>query len=106
MKLDSEKRKVLHIAAVFACNFTNYLYTLSEQILLKEGLDFNLMRPMILETAEKAQQFSPADAQTGPGVRNDAETMKKHLDYLKNDPELHELYLKLSQGIVNFHYKP
>lgn len=104
--MDSEKRKALHVAAVFACNFTNYLYTLSEQILEKEGLDFNLMRPIIMETAEKVQQFSPGQVQTGPGVRNDIETMQRHLDYLKNSPQLHELYQMLSQGIVNFHYKP
>jgi len=59
-ELDSSKRKALHIAAVFACNFTNYLYTVSEKILSEEGLDFDLLRPIIAETAAKVQEFSPA----------------------------------------------
>jgi predicted short-subunit dehydrogenase-like oxidoreductase (DUF2520 family) len=100
MELDSAKRKALHIAAVFACNFTNYLYTLSDKIISEHGLDFNLLRPVIAETASKVQEFSPANVQTGPAIRNDKETIKKHLDYLKRDPELYDLYTKLSEGII------
>jgi predicted short-subunit dehydrogenase-like oxidoreductase (DUF2520 family) len=106
IEMDSGKRQALHIAAVFACNFTNYLYTMSGNILAEERLDFDLLRPMIRETADKVQTFSPDRVQTGPAVRNDIETMKKHLQYLEKHPELYDLYEKLSQGIVNFHYKP
>ena len=106
IELNSQKRRALHISAVFACNFTNYLYSISEKILKEEGMDFDLLRPIIVETAAKVQKLSPAEAQTGPGLRNDLVSIKKHLDYLKNDPQLHELYNKLSQGIVNFYHKP
>jgi predicted short-subunit dehydrogenase-like oxidoreductase (DUF2520 family) len=101
LKLDSQKRKALHVAAVFACNFTNYLYSLSEKILSDQGLDFNLLRPMIAETASKVQDSSPSDVQTGPAIRNDVETIKKHLDFLKGNREFRELYDILSRGIID-----
>jgi predicted short-subunit dehydrogenase-like oxidoreductase (DUF2520 family) len=100
-ELDSVKRKALHVAAVFGCNFTNYLYTVSERILVTQGLDFDLLRPMISETAAKAQESSPADVQTGPAVRNDMETINKHLEFLESDPHLRDLYDRLSKGIMN-----
>lgn len=103
-ELDSPKRKALHIAAVFACNFTNYLYTLSAEILSRNDLDFSLLRPIIAETAAKVQEAQPADVQTGPAVRNDMETIERHLNFLKDDPLLVELYEKLSQGIIKFYH--
>jgi predicted short-subunit dehydrogenase-like oxidoreductase (DUF2520 family) len=103
--LDSHKRLALHIAAVFACNFTNYLYTLSEEILAEQQLDFDLLRPLIAETAAKAQQFPPINMQTGPAVRNDMDTVNKHLEFLESKPELYKLYHKLTTDIMNFHHK-
>jgi predicted short-subunit dehydrogenase-like oxidoreductase (DUF2520 family) len=98
--IDSAKRKTLHLAAVFACNFPNYLYTIAQQLLAKHDIDFNLLRPLILETAEKVQHNLPVDAQTGPAIRNDKHTIDAHIELLQSEPQLQELYNLLSQGII------
>ena len=102
---DSNQRKALHIAAVFACNFSNHLYTLAAGILKENHLEFDLLRPLIAETASKVQQFPPAEVQTGPAVRNDQLVVQKHLDFLSGQEELQELYERLSQSIINFHQR-
>lgn len=99
-RVDSAQRKILHLAAVFACNFPNYLYNVAQQLLSQHQLDFNLIRPLILETAEKAQTSLPAFVQTGPAVRRDEITMDNHLKLLENHPDLQELYILLSQAII------
>jgi predicted short-subunit dehydrogenase-like oxidoreductase (DUF2520 family) len=104
-QLDSDKRKVLHIAAVFACNFSNHLYAIAEQVLKENGLDFGLIKPLIAETTDKIQDHSPALVQTGPAVRNDQSTIASHLAYLENNKDLRELYKMLSQSIINFNQK-
>ncbi len=96
---DSAQRLSLHVAAVFTCNFTNHLYAIGAGILNEYGLDFDLIRPLILETAEKVMKHHPKDVQTGPAVRSDADTMQKHLDFLKDHPDLVELYKKISARI-------
>ncbi|MFC3198590.1 Rossmann-like and DUF2520 domain-containing protein [Parapedobacter deserti] len=96
---DSRQRLALHVAAVFACNFTNHLYAIGADILREHGLDFELIRPLILETAEKVMQYRPKDVQTGPAVRNDMGTMQKHLALLKDQPELAELYELISDQV-------
>ena len=98
-KLNSKQRAAAHLAAVFACNFTNHLYSISENLLKKEKLPFDLLRPLIAETAKKVQTVSPAEAQTGPALRNDKAVMKKHLSALKKEKDLQKLYKKLSEGI-------
>ena len=103
LMLDSIQRRALHVSAVFACNFTNHLYALAASLLERNNLDFALIRPLISETAEKIQSYSPKDVQTGPAVRNDQQTMQKHVRLLEDDPELREIYEKLSQSIVNLH---
>ncbi len=99
-RIDSDKRKIVHLAAVFANNFPNYLYTVAQQILAKSQLDFELIRPIIQETAQKVQQGLPAAMQTGPAIRNDETTINNHLQLLKDEPALQELYRLLSQGII------
>ncbi|MGK6351966.1 Rossmann-like and DUF2520 domain-containing protein [Parapedobacter sp. DT-150] len=96
---DSKQRLSLHVAAVFACNFTNHFYAIGAKILQEHQLDFDLIRPLILETAEKVMVHQPTDVQTGPAVRNDAETMAKHLKLLEGRPQLREIYRKLSREI-------
>jgi predicted short-subunit dehydrogenase-like oxidoreductase (DUF2520 family) len=98
--INSEKRKALHLAAVFACNFPNYLYTIAQQLTAKQGLDFELLRPLIQETAEKVQNANPAMVQTGPAIRNDENTMAMHQQLLEGEPQLQQLYFLLSQGII------
>lgn len=99
-RVDSDNRKTLHLAAVFACNFPNYLYYVSQQLLAEKQLPFDLLRPLILETAEKVQEHLPANVQTGPAARNDEKTMAFHREQLKENPDLQQIYELLSQGII------
>ncbi len=101
LKIDSVQRQALHVAAVFACNFTNHLYALSKKILDQNKLSFDLLKPLISETADKVQKFDPKTVQTGPAVRHDQITLNKHRQFLKKNPHLLELYDKLSQSIIN-----
>lgn len=102
-ELNGEKRKILHLAAVFACNFTNHLYALAEQILSTNGLDFDIIRPLIAETAEKVTYKLPEQVQTGPAIRNDDKTIIKHLSLLENNPALLNIYQTLSDSIKLMH---
>ncbi|MBW4889325.1 DUF2520 domain-containing protein [Mucilaginibacter sp. HMF5004] len=97
--VDTAQRKILHLAAVFACNFPNNLYAVAQGLLAKHQLDFNLLRPLILETAQKVQHNFPAEVQTGPAVRGDEKTMQAHLALL-NDDALKQVYTELSQSII------
>ena len=99
-KVSSAQRKVLHLAAVFACNFPNYLYNIAQQLLADHNMDFEMLRPLILETAEKIQNHEPVEVQTGPAVRNDKNTMAAHLQMLDKQPDFKEIYELLSQGII------
>lgn len=98
--ITSAQRRTLHLAAVFACNFSNYLYYIAQDLLAKQDIQFDLLRPLILETAEKVQQQFPANVQTGPAVRRDVKTIDAHLQQLQGEPELEQLYRLLSQGII------
>jgi predicted short-subunit dehydrogenase-like oxidoreductase (DUF2520 family) len=98
--VNSAQRKVLHLAAVFACNFPNYLYHAAQQLLARHNLNFDLLRPLIAETAQKVEHQIPADVQTGPAVRGDNKTMTTHLGMLQTEPQLKEIYTVLSQAII------
>jgi len=98
--VNSAQRRVLHLSAVFACNFPNLLYGVAQQLLAESGMPFEMLRPLILETAEKVQNSSPAEVQTGPAVRGDENTMMAHLQMLNNEPALQEIYTLLSQAII------
>jgi predicted short-subunit dehydrogenase-like oxidoreductase (DUF2520 family) len=99
-RVNSAQRKTLHLAAVFACNFPNYLYDVAQQLLAKEGMEFEMLRPLILETAQKVQDHLPAEVQTGPAIRNDETTMAAHLQMLNDQPALKTLYALISQAII------
>ncbi len=98
--VSSAQRRVLHLSAVFACNFPNYLYGVAQQLLAAQNMEFDMLRPLILETAQKVRDHLPQDVQTGPAVRNDRVTMAAHLQMLQNEPWLQEIYALLSQGII------
>ena len=98
--ISSDQRKILHLAAVFACNFPNYLYDAARNLLADNQMDFALLRPLILETAQKVQDSLPADVQTGPAVREDQLTLANHLKMLNDEPQLKMIYELLSQGII------
>jgi predicted short-subunit dehydrogenase-like oxidoreductase (DUF2520 family) len=99
VELNSEQRKKLHLAAVISCNFSNMLYRLSEEICQKEGIPFDILQPLILETAKKIKSTTPTNAQTGPAKRDDIETIEKHLMLLDNDDEKKEIYQLLTASI-------
>lgn len=101
---DSERRRTLHIAAVFACNFTNYLYSLSRDILKTADLPFSVMLPLIRTTVGKIEQMPPEKAQTGPAARGDRNVIEAHLATLK-DPLQKELYEIFSEEILKNHCK-
>jgi predicted short-subunit dehydrogenase-like oxidoreductase (DUF2520 family) len=98
--VNSQERKVLHLAAVFACNFTNYLLGIAKDLTDSANLEFDLLRPLIEETFQKALDAEhPAQVQTGPARRGDLNTLSLHLAYLSDKPELLQLYRVLSDGI-------
>ena len=99
---DDEERLKLHLAAVIVNNFSNHLYTLTEDFCGKEHVDFKLLFPLILETANRLQEISPAIAQTGPAVRRDDETIRVHVAMLEKYPSLRELYISLTRSIETF----
>ena len=99
-QVNSAQRKILHLAAVFACNFSNYLYNIAQQLLAENEMGFEMLRPLILETAQKVQTHLPAEVQTGPAIRNDENTMAVHLQMLDTKPDLRAIYELLSQDII------
>ncbi len=100
-QLNSEQRKEIHIAAVFACNFTNHLYGIAQKLLESKQVPFEIIKPLIQETAEKVKDLNPIDAQTGPAVRNDAATMSNHMEILRNEnDEYAEIYKLMSESIL------
>lgn len=96
--LDSDKRRFLHLAAVFACNFTNHMYTLAYQILEEQNISQEALLPLIDETAAKIHSFLPVNAQTGPAVRNDSDVLSRHIELLSNR-EMKEIYQMISKNI-------
>jgi predicted short-subunit dehydrogenase-like oxidoreductase (DUF2520 family) len=98
-----EQRQLLHAAAVFVSNFTNYMLTCGKDISAKAGLPFDLLQPLIRETINKALEGGPAKSQTGPAVRNDLNTIEKHLELLSFSPELKNLYKEISESLMNYY---
>lgn len=99
-ELDSEHRKWLHLSAVFACNFTNHCYALAQQILSRSGMPFEVLLPLIDETAAKVHQLEPVKAQTGPAVRFDENILATQRDLLASGGfDLDALYVQMSESI-------
>ena len=98
--VSSEERQVLHVAAVFANNFTNHLLRMAQTLAEAHRVDFSLLHPLIEETVQKALQENPAATQTGPAVRGDETTIKRHLKQLRHfDPAYAKVYRLLTQHI-------
>ena len=98
VRINSEQRKSLHVAAVYVCNFVNHLYEIGKEICEQNNIAFEVLHPLIQETALKITKLSPREAQTGPALRNDTKTIEKHLDFLEN-PTYKKLYQLLTQSI-------
>ena len=97
-EINSQQRQKLHLAAVLVNNFTNHLFVEAADICKKNDLSFNLLKPMIRETFEKIETLSPQDAQTGPAIRRDEKTIKKHLKLIKS-PYLKSIYKLFTSAI-------
>ena len=104
LEVSSEKRRFLHLAAVFANNFTNHLCHISSELLREKALPFSLLLPLIRESAEKLSQMEPYDAQTGPARRGDQATMEEHMKLLGNKSHW-EIYTLLSNSIKHTYAK-
>ncbi len=101
---DSEKRSFLHLAAVYVSNFTNHLLTLGKELAESNELDFEMLKPLINETIDKALKMGPKDSQTGPAMREDYTTIEKHLELLSEQEEYQKIYRILSQSIIDRKY--
>jgi len=98
-----DNRRLLHVAAVFASNFTNYMLTTGKMISERAGFSEEILDPLIIETINKAIGKGPVLSQTGPAVRNDYNTIEKHLELLSFSPELQTLYEEITRSIINFY---
>ena len=98
-EVDSASRRILHLAAVFANNFTNHMVHIAQEILDEKQLERKLLDPILQETVRKILTLGARDAQTGPALRNDMATMEKHRDLLKAHPEWEKLYTFISRDI-------
>ncbi len=96
---DSHQRMLVHVAAVFASNYSNFLYSISNEVIQSSGLPKEVLYPLIMETARKATSGDPDEMQTGPARRHDTTTIQKHLETLASLPEYAELYRLLSNLI-------
>jgi len=103
-EISSAQRKRLHLSAVFVCNFVNHLYTVGEDICKENKIPFEILQPLIQETAHKVRTSSPSEVQTGPAIRYDESTIQAHLELLK-DRDNKEIYQTLTKAIQNFHGK-
>jgi len=98
--INSHQRKVLHVAAVFACNFSNFMYMMADDILQKEQIPLEILQPLIKETASKIKKLKPKEVQTGPAVRRDKSTIDAHLNYLEKGAHF-DIYKILTETILD-----
>lgn len=101
IKVSSVQRKNIHLSAVFACNFVNHMYNIAAHLLNEDDISFDILKPLISETAIKVMNNSPQDMQTGPAIRNDKIVIENHLESLNNDKELQKIYRFVSENIKN-----
>lgn len=98
-----EERLTMHIAAVFACNFTNHMATIAKELLDKKNIDFGLLKPLLQETFDKILTQDPKESQTGPAKRNDIKILEKHLEMLTSNSNFQEIYKVISSNITSMY---
>jgi len=103
--MSSDQRRKVHLAAVYACNFSNFMYDISSKILLDAGISFDILKPLIVETANKITTITPFEAQTGPAVRMDVKTTSKHVSMLSKYSNYRRIYKLLTKSIYARHKK-
>ncbi|MBK8805953.1 MAG: DUF2520 domain-containing protein [Bacteroidales bacterium] len=101
--ISSKQRIMLHLCAVFACNFSNHMCAIAEDILQKNNLRFDILKPLLQETFEKLNKHSPFESQTGPAVRNDINIVYKHVELLCRFPKFVTTYKIISDSIIDLH---
>ena len=103
---DSLQRRQVHLSAVFASNFVNHMYVIANELIQKSGFSYELLKPIILETALKALEFSnPLAAQTGPAIRMNKSIIGKHEEMLTRNGELQQIYTLISNHITKTHQR-
>jgi predicted short-subunit dehydrogenase-like oxidoreductase (DUF2520 family) len=100
-KISSQERKAMHVAAVFASNFTNHMLLIAQQIMKENNLNFDWLKPLIAEMINKSMSIGPEQAQTGPARRGDFETLDRHMEFLQQDEQRAEIYKVISQHIID-----
>lgn len=103
-RISSDQRKYIHVTAVFVSNFTNHMFTIGNEICSENEIPFEIFKPLIKETFNKIDNLEPVLAQTGPAVRDDTKTIKKHLDLITNE-KIKLLYLNITESIKNYNVK-
>lgn len=98
--INSDQRRLLHLSAVFASNFTNFMVAISQELVLENGMDFGILEPIIRQTAGNASSGDVFKLQTGPAVREDRETIREHLKLLTNHPDYKEIYDLITRNII------
>jgi predicted short-subunit dehydrogenase-like oxidoreductase (DUF2520 family) len=104
-KIGSEERKALHIAAVFASNFSNHMLTIAKEIMKQNSLDYDWLKPLITEMINKSLYIGPDNAQTGPARRGDLDILESHLEFLQEQESIAEIYKIVSQHIIDTYYE-
>ena len=99
-RINSDQRSKIHLSAVFACNFTNHMMTISKKLLEENNIEFELLHPLISHTFYKAIKYSPEESQTGPAIRNDQKTIDKHLQMINKNPEIKNIYSRITDHIT------
>jgi predicted short-subunit dehydrogenase-like oxidoreductase (DUF2520 family) len=105
-RISSEDRKALHVAAVFASNFTNHMLYIAQQVMKDNKLKFDWLKPLVAETLNKSLAIGPDKAQTGPARRGDLEILDRHLEFLQGNQPVAEIYKVVSQHIVDTYCDP
>jgi predicted short-subunit dehydrogenase-like oxidoreductase (DUF2520 family) len=100
--IDSNTRKAIHLSAVFACNFSNHMLTIADDLLSESGQDISILNPLIQETIQKALAAKPVDVQTGPAVRKDMDVIENHIHRLEGNPSIQKIYKDISESIINW----
>jgi predicted short-subunit dehydrogenase-like oxidoreductase (DUF2520 family) len=98
--INSDQRRILHLSAVFASNFTNFMVAISQELLLENGMDLRILEPIIRQTAGNASSDDVFKMQTGPALREDRETIREHLQLLSNHPDYKEIYDLITRNII------
>ena len=100
-QISSQERKAMHVAAVFASNFTNHMLLIAQQIMKENNLNFDWLKPLIAEMINKSISIGPEQAQTGPARRGDFEILDRHMEFLQHDEQRAEIYKIISQHIID-----